>query len=146
MNTLQPPNSKADTVNPKDLIAAKKLSLTKFPAVAILHANHAMADGAVKYGPYNWRDKPIPASIYVDACKRHLEPWFDGEETADDSGVHHLGHALGCIGIVLDAQESGMLIDDRPCTHMNRGLFARVLARINKKLGGKAPLALDDDF
>ena len=40
------PKSKALSANPKDIQAALKLSL-KFPAVATLHANHAMADGAV---------------------------------------------------------------------------------------------------
>lgn len=133
-----PPKSKASTVNPKDAIAAAKLSLTKFPAVALLHANHAMSDGAKKYGPYNWRDKAVIASIYIDALKRHVESWFDGEETAPDSGVHHLGHAICCLGILLDAQEAGMLIDDRPVTPKNRGLFARVLARINRKIVTKA--------
>lgn len=134
MEKARPPKSRADTANPKDLYAARKLSLTKFPAVAVLHANHAMADGALKYGPYNWRDKAILASVYIDACKRHLDAWFDGEETAEDSGVHHLGHAIGCLGILLDAQESGTMIDDRPVTEHSRGLFGRVLARINAKL------------
>src|ERR1700680_3709633 len=106
--------SKATGPNPKDLIGAKKVSLTKFPAIGLLHGAHAMMDGAAKYGPYNWREKSVQAHIYVDAAKRHMDAWFEGEETASDSGVHHLGHALACCAILLDAQANDGLIDDRP--------------------------------
>ena len=131
------PRSKAISANPKDLIGRRKVSITKLPPVAMLHGAAAMADGAAKYGAYNWRDKPVLASIYVDACLRHLEAWFDGEEEAGDSKVHHLGHAIGCLAVLLDAQETGNLIDDRPITKTVRGTFARVLARLNRKLAAK---------
>ena len=111
--------------------------MTKLPAVAVLHASHAMMDGAGKYGAYNWREKPVLASIYADACLRHLAAWFDGEELAADSGVHHLGHAIGCLAILIDGQETGNLIDDRPVTLDSRGTVARVLARLNQALGKK---------
>ena len=106
--------SKATGPNPKDLLGTKKVSLTKFPMTALIHGAHAMMNGAAKYGPYNWRAKDVIASIYVDAACRHLAAWFEREETAEDSGVHHLGHALASIAIILDAQENGNLIDDRP--------------------------------
>jgi Domain of unknown function (DUF5664) len=112
--TNSPVQSKADTPNPKDLLGAKKPSMTKLPAVAVAHGNHAMMNGAEKYGAYNWRAKKVIASIYIDAAKRHLDAWFEGEETADDSGVHHLGHAIASIAILLDAQTTGNMIDDRP--------------------------------
>jgi hypothetical protein len=108
------PKSKALTPNPKDLFGAKKVSLSKFPAVAVAHGAHAMMDGADKYGAYNWRDKAVIASIYVDASKRHIDNWYEGQKRAKDSEVHHLGHALACIAIMLDAEETGNLIDDRP--------------------------------
>ena len=101
-------------INPKDIVGASKVSITKLPAAGVLHGAHAMMDGARKYGPYNWRSKPVQASIYVDAAMRHMQAWFEGEETAGDSGVHHLGHALACCAILLDAQETGNLVDDRP--------------------------------
>jgi hypothetical protein len=40
--------------------------------------------------------------------------WLDGEDNAEDSGQHHLGHALACIAIILDAEATGNLADDRP--------------------------------
>ena len=77
------------------------------PAVAIAHEACALMDGNDKYGPYNWRDKAVSARIYVDACKRHLDAWLEGEDTSSDAGVHHLGHARACLAILLDAQEYG---------------------------------------
>jgi hypothetical protein len=108
------PVSKALTPNPKDLFGSVKVSFTKLPAIAIAHGAHAMMDGANKYGAYNWRDKKVIASIYVDAAVRHLLDWFEGQEQAVDSEVHHIGHAIACCAILLDAQETGNLIDDRP--------------------------------
>lgn len=132
-NSKQPPVAKTNKPNPKDLLGVKKVSLTKFPATALLHGAHAMMDGARKYGPFNWRGNAVIASIYIDACMRHLSAWFDGEETASDSGVHHLGHAMACLGILLDAQETGNLIDDRP----QGGKLPELLARLNKTITEK---------
>lgn len=101
-------------VNPKDALGAKKVSLTKLPAVAVAYGNLAMEDGALKYGPYNWRSKKIIASVYVDACKRHLDLWFEGQENASDSKVPNLAHALACISLLIDSQVTGNLQDDRP--------------------------------
>lgn len=100
--------------NPKTAIGILKPSLSKAPSAAMLFMALAFMDGAEKYGPYNWRSNKVTASIYIDACKRHLDAWFDGEENADDSGFPHLGHALACIGILVDAQVNGCLHDDRP--------------------------------
>jgi len=119
--------SKAETTNPKDLFGIEKVSITKLPPVAVLHAAHAMMNGASKYGPYNWRDKKVVAAIYIDAALRHLLSWFEGEEIAQDSGVHHLGHAMACAAILLDAQSTGNLLDDRP----GRGHFTETLQQLN---------------
>lgn len=127
--------SKALGSNPKDLYGTKKVSFTKLPAVAIAHAAHAMMDGARKYGPYNWRANKVIASIYIDAAIRHLLSWFDErEETASDSGVHHLGHAIACASILLDAQATGNLIDDRP----NDGKLVQILNQLAEKIKQKA--------
>lgn len=99
--------------NPKDLLGHKKVDLTLLPAIATVHGSHAMMDGARKYGPYNWRDNAVLARVYIAAAKRHIEYWEAGEETAEDSDVHHLGHVIACCSILLDAQTTGNLIDDR---------------------------------
>ena len=101
-------------VNPKDAAGRSKVSVSKLPAVAVLHAAHAMMDEVEKYGAYNWRQKEVLASVYVDAATRHIQAWFEGQEHAADSQVHHLGHAIACLSILLDAQETETLVDDRP--------------------------------
>jgi hypothetical protein len=105
---------KAEGVNPKDLLGMNKAPLDLVPPVATLHAAVAHFDGASKYGPYNWRNYPVKASIYIAAIKRHIDAYEDGEDFAGDSGAHHLGHAIAGCNILLDAIEHGQLVDDRP--------------------------------
>jgi hypothetical protein len=38
---------------------------------------------------------------------------MEGEWIDSESGIPHLGHARACLGIIIDAYESGMLTDDR---------------------------------
>jgi len=91
-----------------------------------------MMDGAGKYSSYNWRDNKVQADIYVDACMRHLLAWFEGEEFAEDSGCHHLGHARACLGILLDAQATGNLVDNRPKS--NALAFKKVMEEVASKI------------
>jgi hypothetical protein len=89
----------------------------------------AMKNGAKKYSKFNWRNQKVQAQIYIDACLRHVLEWFDGEENAADSGVHHLGHAAACLAILLDAQENDCLIDDRP----KKGNTAALIEKFTEK-------------
>lgn len=104
----------SETQNPKDALGLKKVRLDTVPPSSLLYQAQAMQNGAEKYGAFNWRGKKVIASVYYAAAMRHLLSWFDGEECAEDSGVPHLGHAIACLGIVIDAQETGNLVDDRP--------------------------------
>lgn len=103
-----------DQANPKDLIGVKKAQLGLLPAAGKIYGALAMTDGASKYGPYNWRDKKVKMTVYLDAMERHLLALRDGEDVAEDSKVHHLGHIIAGASIVADALEGGQLIDDRP--------------------------------
>ena len=100
--------------NPKSIHGIKKPPMHLVPPSAILYMAMGFGDGAAKYGPYNWRDNAVASSVYVGAAMRHLSQWWDGEESADDSGIHHLAHAMSCLAIIVDARESGNLVDDRP--------------------------------
>lgn len=108
------PQLAGDQTNPKDLVGITKPQVNLVPPASIAYQALAMEDGAGKYGAYNWREKKVKASIYYAAALRHLMQWHDGEENADDSGKPHLAHAIACIGILIDAVETGNLIDDRP--------------------------------
>lgn len=101
--------------NPKTAQGQRKYSLRHIPLPAKIELCRALEDGVMKYGAANWRISGVPASVYVDACQRHLDQWYDGsQETASDSNVHNLGHAMACLAILIDAQANGKLIDDRP--------------------------------
>lgn len=117
------PGANVPDDNPKTLLGLQKPSLAPIPPAALFHLGRAMSDGRRKYGLMNWREKTVSATIYYDAAMRHLLSWFDGEEVADDSKVHHLGHAMACLGIILDAQATGNLNDDRPIP----GVFAKLV-------------------
>ncbi len=118
-----------DETNPKDLIGAKKPRLSLVPPAGFVYAALAMANGADKYGPYNWRDKKVQVMIYLEAAMRHILSYQDGEENASDSGVPHLGHALACLLIIIDALETGNLLDNRP----KAGSMAKLIDRYTKK-------------
>jgi hypothetical protein len=121
---LAGPRAQPDSTNPKDLIGDLKPQIHLVPAALQIQAALAMANGAAKYGPYNWRENRVRATVYVSAIQRHLLAWLDGEDIADDSGVSHLGHIAAGVGILLDAEATGNLIDDRPA----RGAASRLLA------------------
>ncbi len=126
---------KMDTTstNPKDLLGASKVPLSKIPPIALLHLAMAMAEGAAKYGAFNWRDKAVQADIYIDATMRHLLAWADGEELSPDAQIHHLGHAMASLAILLDAQATGCLVDNRP----KNGRTGEFLEKLNAQLKQK---------
>ena len=100
--------------NPKTAIGVTKLPLHLVPPSATHYLAMAFADGAKKYGPYNWRDRTVSSSVYVAAAKRHIDAWWDGEDLSSDAKIHHIAHAMACMAIILDALTIDKLNDDRP--------------------------------
>lgn len=126
---IVPKNEPVASTNPKDLLGIKKPHTFLVPPALSVHVARAMEDGARKYGPYNWRQNKVLASIYLSAAERHIKAWQDGENNAKDSGVHHLGHAAACLAILLDAEATGNLIDDRPTP----GAYGALIDMFTKK-------------
>jgi hypothetical protein len=116
--------------NPKTRIGLTKPSFANIPPVALIHLGAAMSDGAKKYGRMNWREHAVTSSVYYDAAMRHMQAFWDGEDIAADSKVDHLGHAMACMAIILDARESGKLNDDRPIP----GHFSQVVKANTKEI------------
>jgi hypothetical protein len=100
--------------NPKKAHGDLKSFLGLVPKVALEAAAAAHELGAKKYGPWNWRDDPIEAMTYVHAMMRHIQDWKECEDDDPDTMKSHLGNVMACCGILLDAQDFGTLIDDRP--------------------------------
>lgn len=115
--------------NPKTAIGASKIPLHLVPPSAKHYLAEALANGAAKYGPYNWRDAPISVSVYKAALERHMDAFWDGEDFAEDSGVHHVAHAMACCALILDALSIGKLHDDRPtkgaASSLQKGFLAK---------------------
>lgn len=101
-------------LNPKDVVGAKKVSMSHVPVAVMLELSLAMQEGAIKYGRYNWRSKPIKATAYYDALLRHMGAWLEGEDTDPDSGLPHITKALATLVVLRDAQLAGTVTDDRP--------------------------------
>jgi hypothetical protein len=121
--TVAPPAGLPDG-NPKTRFGVAKPPIALIPGPALIHMADAFRDGAKKYGPANWRIDPVTTSTYVNAALRHILAYYDGETNAPDSGVHHLGHAAGCLAILLDAEAQGTLNDDRPTPGRTSELIA----------------------
>lgn len=128
--------------NPKDLIGSNKVPMHLWPETASAMGAMGLLDGALKYGRSNFREVGVRASIYLDAARRHIGFWFEGEDTDKDSGLPHLAHALACLAIVVDAQAAGKLHDDR----MVKGGFRTLMdtltphvARLKAQHADKSP-------
>ncbi len=120
----------ADKSNPKDAQGSAKVQLHLVPAVADIEEALVMEGGAVKYGPYNWREgRGVRKSVYISAIRRHLAALQDGQWIDPESGHPHIAHIRANTGIMLDAHSLGKLIDDMP----SKGKAADVIA-LNTKV------------
>jgi hypothetical protein len=111
---MAPEGALMDEANPKDLLGVKKAPLGLVPRALRISAAPAMLLGARKYGPYNWREKAVRLSVYLEAIDRHLDAYNDRQDLDDESGASHLSHVAACLAIIADADAIGKLIDDRP--------------------------------
>lgn len=112
--------------NPKDAVGSRKAPVSTVPAAVIYELGLAMLEGALKYGRHNYRVAGVRASVYYDACRRHLDAWWEGEDIDPDSGLPHLVKAMACLAVIRDAQMSDMVTDDRPPSTLPPGWIARM--------------------
>jgi hypothetical protein len=105
--------------NPKDAIGSTKVPMGLVPATFIAETSLAFLEGKEKYGQVNWRASPVRASVYIDALKRHIAKYEEGQDRDLTTLVHHLGNGGACMGILIDAAVHGTLVDDRNFTKRN---------------------------
>jgi len=111
----------SEFVNPKETAGAKKPSVwSVFPRWVVLAVGRVMSVGAAKYGAFNYRQSRISASIYEDAIERHAALWFDGEDNDPETGVSHLASVMASCILLMDAQRTGQLDDNRQKTGIVR--------------------------
>lgn len=112
--TFAPLAGSPDPANPKDAIGATKLPVGLVPDTVSILAAMAFAEGASKYGAYNWRASSVRMSIYLEAMRRHQMKLWNGEWADKKTTVPHLASIIACAGIIEDARLCGKLVDDRP--------------------------------
>jgi hypothetical protein len=103
--------SKSD---PKGIAGSHKAPLALLPPIFNEATARALGLGAIKYGPWNWREHKVEMMTYLHAMRRHIDRLIEGEDIDPESNAHHLGHVAASCAIVLDARQCGTLIDNRP--------------------------------
>ena len=124
-----------ENTNPKKRYGSAKPSTWDIPPVAIFKLGQAMAEGAAKYGRFNWRDNKVDSSTYYNAMMRHLLLWGSGEDYDPLTGVSHLAYIMANCCVLIDAEAHLMLHDDR---RDDGG--AKVLATVMKELTKELPI------
>jgi hypothetical protein len=121
-------------VNPKELAGSKKPAIwSVFPRWVNLAVGRVMTIGARKYGAFNYRDSEIAASTYEDAIERHAQLWFDGEDDDPETGESHLASVIASCALLMDAQATGKLHDNRQKT----GIVRRKLTQLEQMLAAE---------
>lgn len=81
---------------------AGKNRLDLVPVRAHLEFGKVLTFGAKKYGAGNWMKVIGWRWRYIGAGLRHIYEYMLGNHRDDESGFHHLAHALCCFYFVLD--------------------------------------------
>ena len=137
-----PPLEEEATRNPKDVAGTTRAPLQLLPTAGKIAQALAHLDGAEKYGIANWRNIPIEFMGYLGDIEEHIELLKGGVDHDPKSGVHHLGHIMATCAILLDAQEAGTLVDDRPVfDQINNASESEMLARAETFLTERTPNA-----
>jgi hypothetical protein len=134
----------AKPTNPKDIVATTKLPLHLVPMITQAYLAIGHFNGLGKYGRDNWRACGVLASVYVSAALRHINSWNEGEELDPDDGVPHLMGAITSLSILIDAQYTQTLTDDRKyrgagIPEQTRGLAEAHVARLMKLHSKRVP-------
>ena len=124
--------------NPKDKVGTFKPPQCFTPQTVVAELGVAMMEGGLKYGPYNWRESGVLASIYYDAARRHLDYWWEGEDIDPDSGLSHITKAIASLTVLRDAMIQDRFVDNRPPESLpyKKEMEERV-SELMKRYGGK---------
>jgi len=88
-----------------ELVEGTKYDDGKIPhdlwsADALEETAKVLAFGAKKYGAYNWA-KGINYSRVFSATLRHLWSFWRHKKNDEETGLHHLAHAMCCLMFLL---------------------------------------------
>lgn len=84
-----------------------KLRFDLSPRIAEKQLAAVLTFGALKYNDNSWQLVENARERYYAALRRHLDDYRSGEHIDDDSGLHHLSHALACVAFLLWLEGQG---------------------------------------
>ena len=90
-----------------------KLRYDLIPIEALCELAKVLTYGANKYAERNW-EKGLTYSRVYAAALRHIFAWWNNNDIDDESGFHHLSHALTNIVFLVTYIQRGVGVDDRP--------------------------------
>lgn len=100
--------------NLKNACGRKKIPYSVVPQNVMAEVGVAMLEGALKYARHNYRERDVTASIFYDSARRHIDMWWEGEDTDPDSQLSHITKAIASLTVLRDGMLSGTFVDDRP--------------------------------
>ncbi|NLZ73775.1 MAG: hypothetical protein GX905_08185 [Bacteroidales bacterium] len=74
--------------------------------------------GAEKYSDDNWR-KGLPFSNCLDSLERHIKKFRIGQDIDEESGLHHLAHAMANCAFLMEYTITHPEKDDRKHPYLN---------------------------
>lgn len=74
-----------------------KLRYSLLPVGTVNQVVQVLEFGSKKYADNNWQKVENARTRYYDAAMRHMDAWFNGDLKDDETGLHHLAHAICCL-------------------------------------------------
>ena len=76
---------------------SSKIRYSLLPVGTVNQVVQVLEYGSKKYADNNWQKVPNHRTRYYDAAMRHIDAWFNGSLKDDETGLHHLAHAICCL-------------------------------------------------
>jgi len=76
---------------------SSKLRYSLLPVGTVNQVVQVLEFGSKKYADNNWQKVPNARTRYYDAALRHIDAWFNGDLKDNETGLHHLAHAICCL-------------------------------------------------
>lgn len=90
----------------------EKPDMSLLSSIAIVKVAEVMSYGKRKYSAHNWRNG-LAYSRLLGAALRHVFAYLGGETKDPETGLSHLAHAVCCLCMVLEFEETRPDLDDR---------------------------------
>lgn len=90
-----------------------KADLSLIPLSTLEEEARVWMYGTKKYKAFNWM-KGMPWSVPLACALRHIAAWQEGEDLDQESGHHHLAHAMCNLRMLMLYSKAYKEGDDRP--------------------------------